>query len=293
VNKLYQILNINSEVNFEKINQVSNHEFERILQTWFLALTPFAQRTKNPNFISNLAIEFRDKLGDIIRNKNIYTLDLELFGLENSNNEEILKFIQNLLEELDDIDEKLGTEIMKLFFTPFNIKLVNFDADNIIAKIEDLISRITDEKILLRDISTIAFPDRSKQELFSIFKDASSPEFSIENFIKALAKRFTSLFPKDWNDDTINVYEQRIIELAVKLLDPQEINDAYSKNKLVYWENDELEKELTFSIQEISPIGQMVLKTLTHNLELSGRSLSDNEKINIINELLKSIVEKK
>lgn len=111
--------------------------------------------------------------------------------------------------------------------------------------------------------------------------------------INELAYIFTNLSIEDWNDNTINIYLDGIRN-SINVVESYEIASDKDENdgliKIVFegTESDPIEK--TFSKTEISPLGSTLYNALEEVVDEYGDSIDDNEKRNILMDILSKYI---
>lgn len=277
--------------NYEELNNeivlVKNADFDFIVKKWLFEFPAFVRETKLPQYIGKNTMTIRDAIKFVATNPNV-----ERPKEINLNNLDKLKHIvTDVNSELRTIIIKLNKNIVEEFFTVFGIKTnSNFQANVILQYVKSIKEEFFSAENFAS--SHTAFKEKEKQTLFNLLNefDQYEEDYIIEKMAEKIAYEFTSLLPKDWNDDTLIIFRERLIEFAEKVLKLKSNDTNIEKRKnLTYVENG-VEKSVSFTEQELSPIGMMLYKTLLNQLELSGRSLSPNEKYNILNELLQNLL---
>lgn len=110
--------------------------------------------------------------------------------------------------------------------------------------------------------------------------------------IKKLAFIFTGLSIEDWNDHTISEYLTDIRNSKEKIEDYEiadDSNESVGSIKIIL-DNEDSVLEKSFNKMEISPLGKTLKNTIEEALDDYVASIDDNEKRNILMELLSKYI---
>ena len=123
-------------------------------------------------------------------------------------------------------------------------------------------------------------------EFLKIIENSTNNEIEI---INRLAYNFSSLMIEDWNDNTVDIYIEGIKNSKNTI---EEYESACDKDgdeglvKILIESQDKNIVEKTFNKVEISPLGSTLLNAMEEVIEEYGDSIDDNEKRNILMDIL-------
>lgn len=127
--------------------------------------------------------------------------------------------------------------------------------------------------------------DSETNNFLSFLKNICNDEVEA---INKLAYIFTNLSIEDWNDNTINIYLEAITN-SKNLVADYEVAYEEDNNgliKIIYESITDEKIEKTFNKTETSPIGGTLLNAIEEAIEEYGDSIDDNEKRNILMDIL-------
>ena len=111
--------------------------------------------------------------------------------------------------------------------------------------------------------------------------------------IDSLAYIFSNLSIEDWNDNSINIYLNGI-ENSKSCVENYEVSidkeGTEGLIKIVFENTDSESIEKTFNKKEISPIGSTLFNAIEEVVDEYGDSVDDNEKRNILMEILSKYI---
>lgn len=111
------------------------------------------------------------------------------------------------------------------------------------------------------------------------------------NTINRLSKIVTGVFIEDWNDNTFSKYLTGLEEIISTILNYEvECEDDSSVIKIVLCDSNNKTIEKTFSKAKVSDTGSMMLNAIDEAIEEFGESVDDNEKRNIIMNILERYI---
>ena len=116
-----------------------------------------------------------------------------------------------------------------------------------------------------------------------------------KNFIELLAKSVTGLRIDDWKEDTINLFinELKRFKITIEKFDENIVEDEESSTmdmyKLSFTDKNGDEVVKTFSRMEYSLTAKLLLNEISNALEEMGRSISEQEKRQVLMELLEKM----
>ena len=230
--------------------------------------------------LSNRAQEVRDAIKSLFENPLSLTVSLAA-----ETNEEQLFTI--LKEEVNNISHGMERVYQLIWLTFLSVfKIEEKDASH---NPWNLVIEAVHGETPLEEISRTYLENDKLNALTKVameFVHGNKDWQNIEESSSAIAKLFTSLHPFDWSDETFDLFNRRLAEISEYI---SADNSGASSDKPKIGVTFTGEKTIEFYKTELSPLGKMVLQNLLHQLEISGRSLSKNEKFNIVKALFKEL----
>lgn len=115
-----------------------------------------------------------------------------------------------------------------------------------------------------------------------------------DSFIVRLAKTATGLRIEDWDDSTINTYTRKLKQYkqtaeSYKEEVKQEETEASTNYKVTFVEADGSATTKSFERVEYSNRGRLLYNQITQSLDSMGHAISEQEKRQIIMEILKKL----
>lgn len=131
----------------------------------------------------------------------------------------------------------------------------------------------------------------NESKILELMKSITNDEVT---FIERLGKAVTSLRIDDWNADTIEIFLKDLTALkeTVEDFDKNYTDDnvnASEMYRIVFVDKDGSEVVKTFSKTEYSDKAKLLLNDITTSLEEMGRSISEQEKRQVLMELLEKM----
>ena len=186
---------------------------------------------------------------------------------------------------------KLNNLVVEMFYNIFGVENSLKNTSEIKISFEKIYYKISGQKYGKGGKLKIISSDTAKQNLMDKLVDIlklieADNDNLIHEISEVIGLHFTSLRPQDWNDNTFDLYQTKLVEVVGDILgnNEKEINDDESINLIYNEENNEV--RISFHHQELSPIGNMILQNLIDQLDMAGRSLTENEKMNLLNKLI-------
>jgi hypothetical protein len=131
----------------------------------------------------------------------------------------------------------------------------------------------------------------NENKILDLMATVSNDEFA---FIQRLAKAVTSLRIEDWNNDTIESFNRNLEKFKTTVEDYDsnkftESNRNQDVYKITYADIDGNEVTKTFGKTEYSNKAKLLLRELTSAMEEMGLSISEQEKRQVLMELLQKL----
>ena len=264
------------------LNKRTNNKYVDIVQgmrNWLQSLSLFTQNHKI-DFVTKASV--KDEIIKLRAALVKYDINYRSFIFE-----ELLKYLK-----ADDYTEGLTS-----------LEKVKNYLDNHDSKVKEELIRITKELFDKHYEGSLSgnltkwytgLTDEQKDHLYnteanSFMKLLQSGEKNEVVIINKLAQIFTGLSIEDWNDNSIDMYTSGIKE-SKNTIENYEISSDRDENQgliKIVFESDESDSvEKTFSKTEISPIGSTLFNAIEEVIDEYGYSVDDNEKRNILMEIL-------
>ena len=196
----------------------------------------------------------------------------------NGNLQELIIQISNIKNELESVSEKQYVRALRVVKQVFDMD----ENENLIKVLYALYVDSWEEK------SQRAF-DYTTNGVLDLISKAN--EYTEEEFINELAKAVTGFELSYWTDNKINDFEE-ILRDTVNRLHEYDPTDALQEGemKITIESADGNPVISQFSQSELSSTGQMMLNKMKSTLGNFGGSISYEEKISIIAQILKEII---
>ncbi len=274
----------------KELKLTDNSQFKREIQSWYLELSPYLKRTNL--YLSPAAINIREKLKEIALNSNS---SLDIFEENGIGKEQFKNEIKDALDQLKQAEIELENIIVRRFFDAFDINLIqDRDEVEIYNNLIMIYKIITGNEYSPKTETVKFYENPLKQQFMKLISELldkyTEISFDMQEFVHYIAIHFTSLDQKDWNDLTLDTFHKKLNEQINQIL--QTDKNTSEMGYISYMYDQLTGRKLEYTIQELSDIAKILLQTLKSQFEISGRSLSENEKINILNELIKGITAK-
>lgn len=270
----------------EYLNKSSNNKYVDIvlgMKRWMQSLSLFSQNHR-------LDIISKEELS-----KGIIRLRSELVKYEINYREFIFK---DLLKYLDtkDFDECIN-----------KLKEIKSYLDNHDSNVRRYLINITNNMIdkdyegsLSGNLSKwiMSLSEYQKSHLYdsqtnNFLKEIQKSNNNEIELISKLAYIFTNLSIEDWNDNTINTYLQGV-KSSKEVIESYEVavDDEKSEGliKIIFESSDTNNVEKTFNKTEISPLGSTLFNAIEEIVDEYGDSVDDNEKRNILMDILSKYI---
>ena len=249
-------------------------ELFKAINTHYASISKSARTTEV--YVSELAKQYRDILNISYKDYNAFFF--EILPKLNPDLHELVIQIGNIKEELESVEEKLYVRVVRVIKQIFGLD----DSDDLMQYIQDLYREEWEEK------SQKAF-DYTTNNVLDLVSRAS--EMDEEHFVLELAKGTTGFELSYWADNKINGFEE-ILRDTVNKLNEYNPEDGLQQGemKITIESADGAPLITQFSNEKLSTIGKMMLKKMKSTLGDFGESISYEEKISVLTEIMKEII---
>lgn len=285
-----RIADIFSEYIVPEERQVSSYDYViTAMKRWMMALPKYAKEcTKKPN-------------GDAIGKRRIKFLSLLK---QNKNNFELLFDLMPKAFHYDDIDEELANDIASAKETYDNLlselklhlisevkKIFMLQKNSSMADRMSLVSVLKEWcETLNPAVFEQLFPDGTDKCL-ALINSATNDE---DTFIVRLSKALTGLRIEDWDANMQNLFITRLNQCKKTAEDfhihivTEKIPEVNSY-QLTYAEDNGNSVTKRFDRVEITKRGKLLHNQITHDLDAMGHAISEQEKRQILMDILKNL----
>lgn len=246
----------------------------KAINTHYASISKSARTTEV--YVSDIAKEYRNILNISYKDYNEFFFDV-LTGL-NDNLPELVVQIGNIKQELETVSEKQYTRVLRVIKQLFDLD----ETDNLTASLQDLYRENWESK------SHKAFDYTTNSVLDLVSKAGSMNEIT---FVYELAKAVTGFELTYWADNKINDFEEVLRDTVNRLneYDPEEgLQEGEMKITIESGDGNPVISQ--FSQDTLSPTGQTMLNKMKNTLNNFGGSISYEEKIAIMTQILKEII---
>ena len=249
-------------------------ELFRAINTHYASISKSARTTEV--YVSNLAKQYRDILNITYKDYNAFFFDV--LPRLNADLHELVIQIGNIKEELESVEEKLYVRVVRVIKQVFGLG----DMDDLMQYLNALYRETWGEK------SQKAF-DYTTNNVLDLVSRAS--EMDEERFVLELAKATTGFELSYWADNKINGFEE-ILKDTVNKLNEYNPEDGLQQGemKITIESADGVPLITQFSNEKLSVAGKTLLKKMQNTLGDFGESISYEEKISILTEIMKEII---
>lgn len=249
------------------------------IRVWLQTLSLFSQNhtidfvTNEP--IKDEIIKLRTELVkyDINYRSFIFSSLLKYLNVNDYN--ECIKKLENIKSYLENHDNRVREHLIKTTKEVINKHYTGTLNGNLIKWYTDL---TIEQKEHLYNTETNKF--------MKFIEEGDHSEIDIVN---KFAQIFTGLAIEDWNDNSINLYLSGLKE-SKKDVESYEAAVESDENegliRISFESNDNQVVEKTFNKAEISPIGSTLFNAIDEVIDEYGYSIDDNEKRNILMQIL-------
>lgn len=249
-------------------------ELFRAMNTHYTSISKSARNTKI--YVSDIAKEYRNKLEISYKDYNAFFF--EVLPELNADLQELVIQIDNIKKELESVQEKQYVRVLRVVKQVFEID----DSEDLMQYLQDLYRNDWETK------SQKAFDYVTNNILDLVSR---SKEMDEEHFILELAKTTTGFELTYWVDNKINDFEEILKDAVNKLneYDPEE-GLQEGEMKITIESADGVPLIMQFSQETLSLTGRTMLNKMKNTLGDFGESISYEEKISILTEIIKEII---
>lgn len=249
-------------------------ELFRAINTHYASITKSARTTEL--YVSDLAKQYRDILNISYKDYNAFFF--AVLPQLNADLHELVIQVGNIKEELETVEEKLYVRVLRVIKQVFGLD----DSDDLMQYLQRLYREEWEEK------SQKAF-DYTTNNVLDLVSMAS--EMEENRFVLELAKATTGFELSYWADNKINGFEE-ILRDAVNKLNEYNPEDGLQQGEMkITIESAEGAPIITqFSNEKLSITGKTMLKKMQNTLGDFGDSISYEEKISILTEIMRKII---
>ncbi|MDD4508175.1 MAG: hypothetical protein PHN26_04480, partial [Eubacteriaceae bacterium] len=273
----------------QNINPFS--EIVLAVQRWYISLPKYTKEMKkhyqgNGNYLQNDLINV--KFTNALKRNNINSREFLFDFLPNlfkKNNDydaitkKVLIIKNEYDNELNNLFEKLKSDIMIHFQ---KIAHPDWSLSSVLREWYENLKKETKSHLF----------NHGENRVMTLIKNASNDEKSL---IEQLAKHFTGLRVEDWNDNTIKIFNDSIkqfIETVTREDNTKQSNDRCEGNDKVfmgYYAENGQRVEHSFQRVNYSKRAELLKNEVEQAVEDMGSSISDNEKRQVIMDILEQL----
>lgn len=263
----------------------SNNRYVDIIngmKSWLHSLSIYAQNhnedIRTGNHLPDTIKKLRSSLVkfDINYRQFIFVEIPKLFGIEDY--DETINRLLEIKEYLDRFDE----QVINYLINSTN-EIINKDYKG------SLTGNLTKWYVELNEYQKSHLFDTTTDEFLKLCENISNNDKEI---ISKLAIIFTGLSLQDWHDNTVSNYLEELNK-SKKLIEEYEVavdkNESLGSIKIIL-NDDSSMIEKSFNKKEVSSLGAMLKNTIEESIDEYGDSIDDNEKRNILMEILSSYI---
>lgn len=249
-------------------------ELFRAINMHYASISRSARTTEV--YVSDIAKKYRNILN--ISYKDFNAFFFEVLPKINVDLQELVIQIGNIKNELESVNEKQFVRAVRVVRQIFDVD----DSENLMEYLQELYRSEWEGK------SQKAFDYTTNNVLDLVSR---SNEMNEEHFILELAKTATGFELAYWADNKINDFEEILREAVNKLneYDPEEgLHEG--EMKITIESADGVPLITQFSQEELSLTGKTMLNKMKSTLGDFGESISYEEKISILTEIIKEVI---
>lgn len=249
-------------------------ELFKAINTHYASISKSARTTEV--YVSDVAKEYRNILNISYKDYNQFFFDV--LPRLNGNLQELVIQIRNIKQELETVNEKQYTRVLRVVKQIFEVE----ESEDLMAALQDLYKSSWESK------SHKAF-DYTTNGVLDLVSNVGS--LSEESFVYDLAKAVTGFELYYWTDNKINDFEE-ILRDTVNRLNEFDPNEGLQEGemKITIESADGNPVISQFSQEELSPAGQTMLNKLRGTVNNFGGAISYEERISIMAQILKDII---
>lgn len=249
-------------------------ELFRAINTHYTSISKSARTTEI--YVSDLAKKYRNILNISYKDYNAFFF--EVLPDLNLDLQELVIQIGNIKEELESVSVKQYVRVIRVVRQAFEVD----DSEDLMEYIQELFQSEWEGK------SQKVF-DYTTNNVLDLVSRAK--EMDEKNFILKLAKTITGFELAYWADNKIYDFEETLKEAVNKLNDynpEDELQDG--EMKITIESSDENPITIQFSQETLSTTGETMLNKIKNTLNGFGESISYEEKISILTEIIKETI---
>lgn len=249
-------------------------ELFRAMNAHYASISKSARTTEV--YVSDIAKKYRKIMNLSYKDYNSFFFDT-LLSL-NDNLQELVIQLSNIKNELESVSEKQYVRALRVVKQVFDVD----ENENLMTALRALYVDSWEEK------SQRAF-DYTTNGVLDLVSKAN--DYSEEEFVNELAKAVTGFELSYWTDNKINDFEEILRDTVNRLheYDPAEgLQEGEMKITIESADGNPIISQ--FSQSELSSTGQMMLNKMKNTLGNFGGSISYEEKISIMAQILKEII---
>ena len=227
-------------------------------------------------YVSNIAKMYRDILSVSYKDYNAFFF--EVLPRLNDDLQELVVQINNIKDELESVGSRQFVRVVRVIRQVLGLE----ESDDLMLYIRKMYNEDWIDK------SQKAF-DYTTNNVLDVF--SKSDDINEEQFVEELAKAVTGFELSYWSDNKINDFEEVFREVVNKLNDyDPEIGLKEGEVKITIESAEGIPVTTQFSNEELSVTGKMMLNKMKSTLSDFGESISYEEKISIITEIIKDVI---
>lgn len=249
-------------------------ELFRAMNAHYASISKSARTTEV--YVSAVAKKYRKIMNLSYKDYNSFFFDT-LLSL-NDNLQELVIQLSNIKNELESVSEKQYVRALRVVKQVFDVD----ENENLMTALHTLYVESWEEK------SQRAF-DYTTNGVLDLVSKVN--DYSEEEFVNELAKAVTGFELSYWTDNKINDFEEILRDTVNRLheYDPTEgLQEGEMKITIESADGNPIISQ--FSQSELSSTGQMMLNKMKNTLGNFGGSISYEEKISIMAQILKEII---
>jgi hypothetical protein len=227
-------------------------------------------------YVSDIAKKYRDIMNLSYKDYNAFFFEVLL--KINSNLQELVIQIENIKHELETVNDKQYVRVLRIVKQVFGV----IDNENLMDAIKEIYKNDWENK----SRKIFDYTTNGIVELVSKANDLTEKQF-----IYNMAKTVTGFELNYWSDNKIVDFETTLKEVVNKLNDynPDE-GLQHGETKITIESSEGTPIISQFSQEELSPTGKTMLNKMKNTLGNFGGSISYEEKISIMTQILKEII---
>ena len=249
-------------------------ELFRAMNAHYASISKSARTTEV--YVSEIAKAYRKIMN--LSYKDYNSFFFETLPSLNGNLQELVIQISNIKNELESVSEKQYVRALRVVKQVFNVD------EN-----EDLLTALHTLYVESWEVKSQRAFDYTTNGVLDLVSKAS--DYTEEYFVNELAKAITGFELSYWADNKINDFEEVLKDTVNKLheYDPTEgLQEGEMKITIESADGNPVISQ--FSQGELSSTGQMMLNKMKSTLGNFGGSISYEEKISIVAQILKEII---